>query len=358
MNFIETFSNFRFLQGVTISLLHSVALMLIGEISSPQLRGTYVGMYQVCSYAGTLFESIVTVVFTSYRILAYATTALSLLYFALFWWLEESPSYLVNAGEDSRAFQVLRHIRPDSTETELNEEFDSMKKSINAEQQRWISSNFIQFLFSPVNRNCFLLIISMNFFASFTGSAPLSSYVTFILPRNNYVEKKFYPLITVSLKIFSVIGVSFILDKLPRKVLYVRITLLVFVVQMANGFFSLFRTRFGSEWDLPYIISNYIFLLIWASFLEPINDLVRAEILPQNIKGFAGSLCVMSMAASKALSYTLFETISTNMGIYWNYWLFAINSLITTLIVYFALPESRGKSLADIQHKMSVDCNS
>ncbi|XP_065207305.1 facilitated trehalose transporter Tret1-2 homolog [Planococcus citri] len=348
----------RFMQGVTIALLHSVALMLIGEIASPRLRGTYVGMYQVCSYTGTLFESIVAVIFPSYRILAYATTALGLIYFALFWWLEESPSYLLSTGKDSLGFQVLRHIRPDSTESELNEEFDSMKRSINAEKERKNTSNFMQFLFSPVNRNCLLLMITMHFFACFTGSAPLSSYVTLILPKNNYVEKKFYPLISVSLKISSAMGVSFILDKLPRKVLYVSVTILVFVVQMANGFLSLFRTLFGSNWDIAYIIGNYVFLLIWASFLEPINDLVRSEILPQNIKGFGSSLCVMSMAASKALSYTLFETISINMGMSWNYWIFAINSLITAFVVYFALPESRGKSLADIQHKMSNDVNS
>lgn len=117
---------------------------------------------------------------------------------------------------------------------------------------------------------------------------------------------------------------------------------------------SILRINDGT-WDIALIVGNFVFLLIWASFFEPVNDLVKSEILPQNIKGLSSSLCVMSLAASKTLSYTLFETISVLLGIHWNYWIFAINASVTATIVYFALPEGRGKSLAEIQNIMRND---
>lgn len=194
--------------------------MLIGEIASPELRGVYVGMYQVCSYIGTLFESIIAVIFSSYKMLAYATTLLSISYFCTCWWLEESPSQLVNKSKDAEALQVLRYIRPDHTEDELLREFETMKESINAENELKANYSFVRFIFSPINRNCLLLVMVLNFFASFTGSAPISSYITLILPKNKYFGKKFYPLIAVILKILATIGGSFLLDRLPRKTLY------------------------------------------------------------------------------------------------------------------------------------------
>lgn len=338
-----------------MALLQSVALILIGEIVSPEHRGLYVGMHQTCSYIGHLFEAVIAVIFSSYRILAYATTLLSTTYFVVFWWLEESPNYLISKSRDSEALQTLRHIRPNYSDEQLQQEFNTMKESIQAENELKKQFNFIRFLYSPMNRNCLLLVISLNFFSSFIGSAPITSYITLILPKNQYVGRKFYPLIAVILKLLAALSASFLLDKWLRKSLYISVTAVVFLLHVLNGISSYMNGRW---WDIIFVVGNYGFLLIWASFLEPVNDLVKSEILPQNIKGFGSSLCVMSVAASKAISYTLFGIISTNFGAHWNYWLFAANSLITAAIVHFALPEGRGKSLADIQTAMrrTGDC--
>jgi len=44
-----------------------------------------------------------------------------------------------------------------------------------------------------------------------------------------------------------------------------------------------------------------------------------------------------------------FETINKKLGLGWSFWMFALVSLAGLFFVYFCVPETKGKTLEEIQ---------
>ena len=80
-----------------------------------------------------------------------------------------------------------------------------------------------------------------------------------------------------------------------------------------------------------------------------ISLLVISEIFPLDVRGLAISISTLALWASYLLTSMTFLTLIQFFGLSVTFWLYGLICLAAFLFVYFLMPETKGKSLEEIE---------
>ena len=90
----------------------------------------------------------------------------------------------------------------------------------------------------------------------------------------------------------------------------------------------------------------------YAATLAPVTWVVIAEIFPNRIRGVAMSVAVFCLwLACFVLTYT-FPILNHKFGAANTFWMYAVICVAGFLLVKFRLPETKGKSLEQIEREL------
>lgn len=90
----------------------------------------------------------------------------------------------------------------------------------------------------------------------------------------------------------------------------------------------------------------------YAMTLAPITWVVLSEIFPNRVRGIAMAVATTALwIASFVLTYT-FPLLNNWLNAGGTFWLYAIISLLGFLFIFKKLPETKGKSLEEIESKL------
>ena len=90
----------------------------------------------------------------------------------------------------------------------------------------------------------------------------------------------------------------------------------------------------------------------YAMTLATTMWVIISEIFPNRIRGVAMSLCTFALwAACFILTYT-FPVLNSGLGAAGTFWLYGIICLAGGIFVWHRLPETKGKSLEEIEHEL------
>lgn len=107
----------------------------------------------------------------------------------------------------------------------------------------------------------------------------------------------------------------------------------------------------GASWLLLVSITSYA--CIYSAGLGPLTMIVRSELLPQAVKGIGSGLAVVSAAMSCFLLIFIFHLIQHHFGLAFNFLFFMVNSAGLAVLSHYTLPETKHKTLAEIQAAFS-----
>lgn len=335
--------------GIGTALVNATATISIGEVASPQIRGSLIGIYLIFFYSGAIFQGINCAIFSSYHILTYSNTAVSTLYFVFMYWAMETPGFLLSVSKREQAWKNLKRIRPGYPEEVIAIEFQKMDDYITVERKQKNELNWAKFLRSKAIRVPLITTFLLNFLTIMTGINLVGSYTTLIIPNNDYVPKKFYPLIMQMLLFIPTMLTPFYMDKFDRRTLYLFGAALTCSIQFANGvnyyFFSNYDVSF-CKWS--FVAGNLMLNAAYGSSLGPTNSAIKSELFPQAVKGLGGAFSIISQATATILGYKLYHLMSQHY-LHILYFIFALNAVVLGVFVHFQLPEGRGKLLSDLQ---------
>ena len=90
----------------------------------------------------------------------------------------------------------------------------------------------------------------------------------------------------------------------------------------------------------------------YAMTLATTMWVIISEIFPNRIRGVAMSVCTFALwAACFILTYT-FPVLNSGLGAAGTFWLYGIICLVGGIFVWRRLPETKGKSLEEIEHEL------
>lgn len=345
-----SFLFFRFLGGIGVGASSVIGPMYIAEISPAHLRGRLVGLFQLNVVTGILlafFSNYIINVLVhqnEWRWMLGVEAIPAILFFVLLFRLPSSPRWLLLQNRRDEALALLTRLASINPENEVRE----IEESIQDNQQ-----THKEVLFSKRYTFPILLAFLIAFFNQMSGINAIMYYAPRIFEMTG-VAKDSALLQSVSIGvtnlIFTLIGMS-IIDRVGRKKLLLTgaAGTAVFLGLVSKVLFSASN---GSIWMVIYLVGFIAFFalsqgaVIWVFIAEIFPNKVRA-------KGQAfGSFTHWFMAALVSWLFPVIAGRGDHGGAI-AFIIFSAFMVIQLLVVWKFFPETKGKSLEEIEKEMS-----
>lgn len=173
----------RTVTGMALGMSQTAAPLLIAETAHPRQRRTLTGLYNSLWFCGSITAS--AIAFAALSIHSDWSWRLSCLLEVLYPCLQlvgvlsmpESPRWLVSKGRKAEALQMLTqyHANGDPNNKLVEEEFDQICKSINAETDSKSASRWSSFLKTKGDIHRLMICIALGFMQEWTGNGTLST---------------------------------------------------------------------------------------------------------------------------------------------------------------------------------------
>ena len=353
---------FRMIGGVGIGLASALSPMYIAEVAPSHLRGRFVSLNQMTIVIGILAAQIINLIIAEkvpvgatdefiraswngqlgWRYMFYACAFPAGAFFLLTFFLPESPRWLMKAGKADKAFPTLKKI---GGEEFAREEMSNIQATLDDVSEK------VDFkaLFQPKFRNVLLIGLVLAVFQQWCGINTVFNYAEEIFTAAGYgvSDTLFNIVITGSVNLIFTLVAMFTVDKWGRKKLMVLGSVGLTITYLLLG--SAFYFHIKGIAVLSFVV---IGIGVYAMSLAPIVWVILSEIFPNRVRGAAMALATFGLwIACFILTYT-FPLLNKGLGAAGTFWVYAGICLLGFLFILKKLPETKGKSLEEIEKEL------
>ncbi|XP_022979774.1 sugar transporter ERD6-like 16 isoform X1 [Cucurbita maxima] len=335
----------RVLTGYGIGVFSYVVPIFIAEIAPKNLRGRLTTLNQLLIVTGSSVAFLLGTIVT-WRTLALSglipcTTLLVVLFF-----VPESPRWLAKVGQEKEFLSALQRLRGKNADisaeaAQIQNYIETMQSLPKTKLVDLFQSRYIRPLIIGVGLMVFQQFGGINgigFFASetFASAGPSAGKIGTIA----------YACIQVPITVGGVI----LMDKSGRRPL-----IMVSAAGTSLGCFltgaSFFLKNHGLLLEFVpvlVVVGVLIFIAFFSIGMGAVPWVIMSEIFPINVKGITGSIVVLvNWLGAWVVSFTF------NFFMSWSssgtFFIYSLISLMTILFVVKLVPETKGKTLEEIQ---------
>jgi len=358
-NSFSVFILYRLLGGLGIGIASAASPMYIAEISPAHLRGRLVAVNQLTIVIGILAAQVINYLIAQevpdgasdemilsswngqwgWRWMFWAETVPAVAFFALVFLIPESPRFLVKSGRKQQSMEILEKIggREYALKTEL-EIIDTLRNATSKIDWKELKNKKLR----PV----LALGITLAVFQQWCGINVIFNYAEEVFTSAGYsVSGMLFNVVITGMVnlVFTLIAMR-VVDSWGRRKLMI----------LGSGGLSIIYILLGFSYyqGIQGIMILMIVIMAIGTYsltLAPVTWVVLSEIFPNRIRGAAMALATTSLwAASFILTYT-FPLLNQVLNAYGTFWLYAIISFAGFVFIFKKLPETKGKSLEEIE---------
>ena len=357
----EILVSMRFVGGLGVGIASVLAPLFISEFAPPDSRGRLVALYQLSIVIGILIAY-----FSNWGLERYAALHPDAFggsgfmhkvvaaqvwramfgaemipagaFFLLLFMIPESPRYLIKSGLKDRGENILARIGGQHKAAQQRKEIET---SLEHEQ------GSISELFRPGLRVALMVGVGLSVFGQLTGVNIVVYYGPSILEEVGFKlggALQYQVLLGVINLVFTIVALS-IIDRLGRRPLLIGGMAVVVLSLAAAGI--LFLTNAGS--GLFVVVVLGIYMACVALSICAVIWVLTPEIFPNRVRGRAMSIATLSNWATNTLSAYLFPWYVGKFGLHAGFFTFAGICFIATIFFWRFVPETKGKSLEEIE---------
>ncbi len=337
---------FRFLGGIAVGASSVVGPMYISEISPASMRGRLAGSFQTNIVFGILVAYITNYIFSgsgedSWRFMLGIMIIPSALFYILLRTIPESPRWLVLKNREAEAIPIFKSLGTENIDIAISD----IRASLSEKKENLFQSKY----FKPI---LFAVLLAM--FNQLSGINAIIYYAPRIFSMAGFSDAEAFlqPIyIGTANLIFTLLAMTLI-DKFGRKklliigsfgmILFLALTAYVFsqsepnkmVVYYLIGFIGFFGFSQGA--------------VIWVFISEIFPNAVRSQ------GGALGSFTHWIMAAIISWTFPIIVEGNSSGGFY-SFLFYALMMLAHLIFVWKFLPETKGRTLEEIQKDLGIN---
>jgi len=340
---IFQFVLFRFVGGLGIGSASILAPLYIAEVSPARIRGALVSVNQMAIVTGILLAYFVNWAFASvgpsnWRWMYGMGAVPSLVFFGLLLRVPESPRWLVKMEREPEALAVLSRVNDHAAAAE---EVRSIKETLLLEK------GSLAELFRPGFRQAIFIAIVLAVLQQITGINAILYYAPRIFERAGFERISAIGQSTIVgfvNMLFTVVAILLV-DKVGRKPLLL----------IAAAGMGLSQLLLGAAFKVEHLAGSAILLLIllyiafFAMAMGPIVWVVLSEIFPTRMRGSAMAIATVALWVADFAVTLSFPVIADRLNETTAFWFYALMCAVDFLFMLFLLPETKGKTLEEIE---------
>lgn len=339
----------RIVGGLGLGIASTVSPLYIAEISPANIRGRMVSFYQLSVVTGIFITFFINAaiegmgndawdVTTSWRWMFGFAAVPGILYLFLLALIPESPRWLMRQKNEVRALGILERINgKEAAKAELHA-IRNLKEN---------DAGSFKELFQPSLRIPFMIGVLLAVLQQITGINAIMYYAPEILKQSGASTDSALlqtVLVGVVNLAFTILAL-WIIDKAGRKILLLGGAAVMTVCLFAVGY--AFQVGHVSGYLILFFILLYV--AAFAVSFGPVVWVMISEIFPTRIRGSATAVATLFLwVADFAVSQT-FPMLLNSIGASYTFMLYAAVSLFAVYFCAKFIPETKGKSLEQVE---------
>ncbi|XP_015597134.1 facilitated trehalose transporter Tret1 [Cephus cinctus] len=339
--------------GLSVGLAFTVLPMYVGEIAEKSIRGTLSSLIQFFVAVGLLYAYSIGP-YISYTLFWILCILIPILFFVSFVTMPESPYYLLIKGRNEEASQSLARLRGQST-AGVQKEIDELQVII--EEAYRNQGSYVDLFRVVANRKALIMTCALMFFQQFTGINVVNFYAESIFRSTGTdLSGSISTIIISSVQLLSSIVTPLLADRLGRKILLISSGVGSALTLSALGLFFYMKNVMNMDVsDLSWlpVVSIVIYMAVYTIGWGPLPWTVMGEMFASDVKSKASGISSCFCWSLGFLITKFFTNIETAFGTHSAFWMFGVCSLFSAVFVLTILPETKGKSLQEIQDELS-----
>ena len=354
---VSVLVTFRIIGGLGIGIASMNAPMYIAEIAPSNIRGRMVTYYQLAIVIGFFVVFLATYFIGNnltdaqniefgWRRMFWSELIPSGLFLMLLFFVPKSPRWLALKGKDDEALSVLSRI---NGEEDAILEMKQIKASLNETNDKTKVSYLSKGILVIIVIGTVLSVLQQ-----FTGINAVLYYGADIFEKSLGFGKEdilAQQILLAFVNLIFTFVAMFTVDKFGRKPL-----LYIGSVGMIVGFLLLGITLQQESVGILSLIGVLIFIGSFALSMGPVVWVLLSEMFPNKIRSVAMSVAVAAQWAANYVvsqSFPIVMGSETNNSQPWNgslpYFIFIAFILVIVYVTYKFIPETKGKSLEEIE---------
>ncbi len=340
---LTTFVLMRFAAGIGVGMASMLSPMYIAEVSPAHMRGRNVAINQLTIVFGILITNLVNYTLAdsgpeAWRWMFGLGAIPSILFFLGVLWLPESPRWLVKAGKQEQAKKVLDKI---GNLAFAENTFNDIQKSLKGNTKQSYKA-----VFAKSVRPAVVVGITLAVFQQLCGINVVFNYTSTIFESvGANLNQQLFETVSIGIVnlVFTLVAMWQV-DKLGRRPLMLIGSLGLSIVYIVLAFLLQNQASAG-------LVSIFVLLAIamYATSLAPVTWVLISEIFPNNIRGVASSVAIVSLWGAYFILVFTFPILAEELGTFGPFYLYAIICFLGFLFVKSKVKETKGRTLEELE---------
>ncbi|CAH2091486.1 unnamed protein product [Euphydryas editha] len=346
----------RFITGVAGGAFCVTAPTYTSEIAQDSIRGSLGSFFQLMLTVGILFAYVVGS-YTSVFVFNILCTIIPLVFCVVFFFMPESPNFLVVKGRSDEAREALIKLRGQNYD--VDSELTNLQNK--AEDAKNNPVSFLSSITKKTALKAILICYALMLFQQLSGiNAVIFNTSSIFSSAGAAIPPAIATIIIGVIQVIATFISSVVVDKLGRRVLLLFSALVMCLCSTALGVFFFLSQTHGAEASIVQaiswlpLLSLSLFIIAFSLGFGPIPWMMAGELCLIDIKAFVGST---AGTFNWLLSFTVtstFNLLNTSIGEGQVFWMFAGIMLVGFIFIFFIVPETKGKSVDEIQYMLGA----
>jgi len=351
----------RVLTGFCVGLVTPSAAVYVSECSYPEIRGI-LGSLPALFMAGGILLAYIMGAWLPWNHLAWASAVFPGFLLIVMIPLPESPVWLLSKGRTSDAQKALKwlHHKRQTTNDNIPVELQQMSANATTSEntQTTVSPNIKSSsgysrkeLFRRPVLVPFALAFTLLIFQQVSGIDAIIFYTVSIFhSAGSDIDDHLATIIVGLVQLVANFFSLFIVDRAGRKPLLIASGAIMCVALLALGT-HFYLQRFGTEQSLGMLplISLIVFMIGFSIGYCSIPFLLMGELIPEKQRSFLSSIAGSLNLGIMFVVIKTYHDLKNSIGEDGTFWFYSGICLCSCFFVYFLVPETKGKSLTEIE---------
>lgn len=279
--------------------------------------------------------------------------AAPMVYFLIFFqYAPETPVYLLSNNRSEECLLALRKLRKNKTDKQIQDDYNKIEDNLKSRTSS-SSSNVLALFRTREARYGMMLALGPVAIQNLSGVIVIMSFLGPLFNEaGTALSGNKMSIIVGVIKVSSFIFTSMVVERTGRRPMLLISSIGTGIPLFVLGVF--FYLKQHNSPAMPYlqwlpivcVISNVV---MYSLGIGSIPMAVMGEYFPAELRALAVSFIMVIFGLIMFLTTFTYPYMDAYLGVHWCVWSFSSVCFVGAVFIYFMIPETKGKSLNEIQ---------